>query len=59
MTSTHTPCCRFCENLVDVSAPRAKYIGRCKYRKRPEDCDSFELALCYDGHDPRNEGGTL
>jgi len=47
--------CRYCKHLVDVSAPRAKYIGRCEYRLEPETCGKFELAECYEGHDPRED----
>ena len=44
--------CRYCEHLIDVSPPRANYIGRCEYRLCPETCGRFELAKCYDGHYP-------
>ena len=46
--------CRYCEHLKDVRPPRTRdYIGRCEYRLDPETCGKFELAKCYEGHDPR------
>ncbi len=52
MTQHESFDCRYCEHLIDVSAPRAKYIGRCEYRLDPENCGKFELAKCYEGHEP-------
>ena len=45
--------CRFCEHLVTVSKPREKWIGACEFKLRPTNCDRFELARIYEGHDPR------
>lgn len=45
--------CRYCEHLTDVSGKKAEYIGKCRYGLKPSDCQSFLLAYCYDGKDPR------
>ena len=45
--------CRFCEHLKNAAPPRQKYIGRCEYRLSPETCGKYQLAECYEGHDPR------
>jgi len=50
--------CRYCENLVALNKPREKYIGGCKFGLRPETCGKFELAKCYEGHDPREQRQT-
>jgi len=50
--------CRYCENLVALNKPREKYIGGCKFGLRPETCGKFELAKCYEGHDPREPKKT-
>jgi hypothetical protein len=50
--------CRFCENLVALNKPREKYVGGCKFGLRPEACGKFELAKCYEGHDPREPKKT-
>jgi hypothetical protein len=45
--------CRYCGRLKDISKPREKYIGKCELNLNPETCGKFELAKCYEGHDPR------
>jgi len=50
---TRSDTCRYCEHLKDMSRPREKYIGGCKYGLHPESCGKFELAHCYQGNDPR------
>jgi hypothetical protein len=50
--------CRYCENLVALNNPREKYVGGCKFGLRPETCGKFELAKCYEGHDPRQPKKT-
>lgn len=51
----YTWSCRFCEHLKDTSKPRQEYIGTCEFGLAPETCGKFELAKCYEGHDPREE----
>ena len=45
--------CRYCAHLVTLSKPREDWVGGCEYSLRPLTCDKFELAKCYEGHDPR------
>jgi hypothetical protein len=47
--------CRYCENLTDLNKAREKYVGGCKFGLKPETCGKFELARCYEGHDPRED----
>jgi hypothetical protein len=48
------PVCRYCEHLVDVRPPHTHhYIGACEFGLRPDTCEKFELAECFQGHDPR------
>ncbi len=53
--ATVSDTCRYCEHLKDVSRPRGKFIGMCEFRMHPDTCGRFELAKCYEGHDPRTE----
>jgi hypothetical protein len=50
--------CRYCENLIPFNKPRQKYVGGCKFGLDPEACGKFELAKCYEGHDPREPKRT-
>ncbi len=45
--------CRYCEHLKKLSKGREKFVGGCEYGLLPETCGKFELAKCYEGHDPR------
>lgn len=45
--------CRYCEHLKNLAPPRHKYVGGCEYGEHPNTCGKFELAKCYQGHDPR------
>ena len=47
--------CRYCEHLKEANPPWEKYIGKCKFGLRPDSCGRFELAKCYEGHDPRQK----
>lgn len=51
--ATGSDTCRYCEHLKDVNRPREKYIGMCEFRLQPDTCGRFDLAKCYEGHDPR------
>jgi len=51
----HMDDCRWCENLVDINSPRTKWVGGCRFGLRPDTCGKFELAKCYEGHDPRQQ----
>jgi hypothetical protein len=44
--------CRFCEHLKNVAPPRQKYIGMCGNGKSPDTCGDWQLAECYEGHNP-------
>ncbi len=57
---TRSDTCRYCENLQDARLPRSnKHVGLCRGEDNdPDTCGKFELAACYEGHDPRKiEGG--
>ena len=47
--------CRYCEHMKRISSSRENYIGKCEFDLQPTygNCGSFELAQCYEGHDPR------
>ena len=47
--------CRYCEYLKPLNKPGTEYIGGCEFRLLPKTCGKFELAKCYEGHDPRND----
>lgn len=46
--------CRYCEHMKDMNKPREKFIGGCELRLHPETCGKFNLAKCFEGHDPRD-----
>lgn len=46
--------CRWCEHLVNLAPPRAKYVGGCEFGLTSENCNGkFELSAIYKGNDPR------
>jgi hypothetical protein len=47
--------CRYCAHMKALNKPGRKFIGGCILRLHHETCDKFELAKCFEGHDPRQQ----
>jgi hypothetical protein len=47
--------CRYCDHMKKLSKGREKFVGGCEYSLVPDTCGKFELAKCYEGHDPREK----